>query len=121
MTSDREILAAIAAITTLLVIGAVYGRVHRGGNGKVSAIGDRVMAGLLALPLIALLVRLAFPEESLAWAFLAPVPLAWYVVMLAGTDLDWKWCQDSSFTKWLLIGIGMMYVIAVTALFLTAV
>ncbi len=107
----KELLPGIAAITTLLVVGAIYGRLHGASNGAIPALGDRVMAGFLALPLIAALTRAAFPVSHVAWALAAPLPLTFYVVLLAGNDLEWSWCKEKAFTRSLLIGVGVLYVL----------
>lgn len=105
---DEKTLGGIAAITTLLVICAVVGRLHGTENATVKPIGDRVAAGLLAIPLISVAVRLAFPSAHIGWALAAPVPLGIYLVLLAGTDMGWGFAQKH-FTRSLLIGIGLVY------------
>jgi hypothetical protein len=77
-------LAAVTSVLVLLLIAAIFNRVH--GQG-VNAKGDRVIAGLLAIPLITLWVQLVFPKASLWWALLAPLPLAVYVVLFSLTGL----------------------------------
>ncbi len=110
---NEKFLGGLAAITTLLVVGAVFGRLHGSGNDSVKPIGDRVMSGLLALPLIALLVDAAFPEAHVAWKLIAPAPLAVYTVLLAGTDTDWEWkFSVKYFTRTLIISVGAIYVVA---------
>ena len=69
------------------------------------------MSGLLALPLIALLVDAAFPEAQAVWKIVAPAPLAVYTVLLAGTDSKWK-LSEKYFTKTLIISVGAIYVVA---------
>ena len=49
---EKDKLPTIASLALLLVAGAVLGRLHE--KGSATAIGDRVMCGLLSLPLIAL-------------------------------------------------------------------
>jgi ABC-type dipeptide/oligopeptide/nickel transport system permease subunit len=120
MTSTPpEVLAGVATLTALFVVGAVFGRLH-GSGGEVRPIGDRVMSGLLALPLIVLLVRLVFPHTHRAWALFAASPLAFYVLLLAGTDLGWKWCRER-FTLSLLVGVAVLYVIGAVMFWLRAV
>lgn len=70
-------------------------------------LGPRDVRPLLALPLIVLLVHLTFPEANKAVALFSPLPLAFYVVLLAGTDLGWQWAKRR-FTRALLSGIGVM-------------
>ncbi len=108
---NEKFLGGLAAITTLLVVGAIFGRLHGSGNESVKRIGDRVISGLLALPLIALLTDAAFPAAHIAWKLIAPVPLAVYTVLLAGTDLKWKLSQKH-FTMTLIISVGAIYVVA---------
>jgi hypothetical protein len=71
MTEDK-VLTGLASLAVILLVGAVFGRLHGASGDKNAAIGDRVMCGLLALPLIALAIRLAFPGKSVllgpAWS-----------------------------------------------------
>ena len=53
MTEDK-VLTGLASLAVILLVGAVFGRLHGASGDKNAAIGDRVMCGLLALPLIAL-------------------------------------------------------------------
>src|SRR5215468_9429604 len=82
MTEDK-ILTGLGSLAIVLVAGAVFGRLHGAGETKNVAIGDRVMCGLLALPLIALGIRLAFPQSSFFWALLGPTPVLVYTLLLA--------------------------------------
>ncbi len=124
---NEKFLGGLAAIMTLLVVGAVFGRLHGSSNDSVKsngdraikAIGDRVISGLLALPLIALLVDAAFPEAHIAWKLIAPAPLAVYVVLLAGTDWKWK-LSVNYFTRTLIISVGAIYVVAAIVAWFTA-
>jgi hypothetical protein len=47
-------------VLVLLLIAAIFNRVH--GEG-INTKGDRVISGLLALPLITLWVKLVFPTQ----------------------------------------------------------
>jgi hypothetical protein len=86
MTEEDKIVGGIAAFALILVVGAVFGRLHGAKNGgEGAAIGDRVMFGLLSLPVIALAARLAFPQLHW-WALAAPVPILLYTVLLALTE-----------------------------------
>jgi len=110
-TSNTAIIAFIGALTTIFVVGAIYGRLHQSKSDEpIKAVGDRVVSGLLALPLISFLIFSVVPEIHIAWAFLAPLPLAWYVILLAGTDIEWSWCLNE-FTKYLLLGFGFIYLL----------
>ena len=112
----EKTLGGVAAIATLLLVGAVYGRVHGSEGGTVKALGDRVASGLFAIPLISVCVHLAFPNANLGWALAAPAPLAIYTVLLAGTDLGWGIARKY-FVRTLLIAIGAIYaVMALVAL-----
>ena len=73
--------AAIATLAGVLTLSAVTGVLH--GKG-VNQIGDRVACGMFALPLIWLLAKDA--DFALA-PWLAPAPLAIYLVVLALADL----------------------------------
>ncbi len=70
MTEDK-VLTGLASLTVILLVGAVFGRLHGASGDKNAAIGDRVMCGLLALPLIALAIP-CFPGKSVllgpAWS-----------------------------------------------------
>lgn len=87
--SDLHLMSGIATLLLVLVVGTLFGRLHSSDSAEVKATGDRVACGLLAIPLISLAVRLAFPTVPIGWALAAPLPLLTYVVLLAGTDLGW--------------------------------
>lgn len=110
---DEKVLGGIAALLLVLVVGTVFGRLHGSDSAAIKPIGDRVACGLLALPLISLAVRLAFPSAHLAWALSAPLPLAIYVVLLAGTDIGWT-ISKKHFTSTLILG-GMAIYMAMAA------
>ena len=94
----------------VLLVGAVFGRLHGASGDKNAAIGDRVMCGLLALPLIALAIRVAFPASPFFWALLGPAPVLIYTVLLATTEQGGM----SRFTRTLLIAVGAIYVVMAT-------
>jgi cation transport ATPase len=107
-------LAAVTSVLVLLLIAAIFNRVH--GQG-VNVKGDRVIAGLLALPLITLWIQLVFPKASLWWALLAPLPLAVYVVLFSLTGVppkprfSWENLRNDAFTLALLISFGILYLV----------
>ena len=109
-------MAAVTSVLVLLLIAAIFNRVHGQGVG-VNVKGDRVIAGLLALPLITLWIQLVFPKASLWWALLAPLPLAVYVVLfsLTGVEpkplLSWENLRNDNFTLALLISFGILYLV----------
>src|SRR6516164_9920672 len=105
MTEDK-VLTGLASLAVILLVGAVFGRLHGASGDKNAAIGDRVMCGLLALPLIALAIRLAFPASPFFWALLGPAPVLIYTVLLATTEQPM-----SRFTRSLLILVGAIYVV----------
>jgi hypothetical protein len=80
---EENIVGGLAGIAAAFVAGAVFGRVA-GTDSR--AIGDRVMSGLIAIPLISLAVNKAFPEAGIGWAIAAPVPLVIYLFLLYGSD-----------------------------------
>jgi len=97
----------------LLLIAAIFNRVH--GQG-VDAKGDRVIAGLLALPLITVWVQLAFPKADQWWAGLAPLPLAIYVVLFSMTNasephFSWENLRRDRFTLFLLVSAAILYLV----------
>ena len=105
-------LTAVTSVLVLLLIAAIFNRVH--GQG-VDAKGDRVFAGLLAIPLITLWVSLVFPNAGLSWALLAAVPLVIYIVLLSLTDanrpgLSLQNLKSDRFTLSLLISVVGFYV-----------
>ena len=75
----------------LLLIAAIFNRVH--GEG-INTQGDRVISGLLALPLITLWVKLVFPNTNILWALVAPLPLAIYVLLLSCTAVPPDSCES---------------------------
>jgi hypothetical protein len=80
---EENIAGGLAGIAAAFVAGAVFGRVA-GTDSR--AIGDRVMSGLIAIPLISLAVNQAFPRAGVGWAIAAPVPLVIYLFLLYGSD-----------------------------------
>lgn len=91
--SDLHLMSGIATLLLVLIVGTLFGRLHSSDTAEIKATGDRVACGLLAIPLISLAVRLAFPAAAVGWAIAAPLPLLTYVVLLAGTDLGWAVSQ----------------------------
>lgn len=114
---DSKVLGGIAGLITIFVVGAVFGRV---AGTSDTARGDRVMSGLIAMPLIAVATRLAIPGVSIAWAIAAPLPIGVYVILLAYTDSTLpestlKTLAKSHFSRTLLFAIGALYVAAALA------
>jgi hypothetical protein len=60
-------------------------------------------------------VFLAFPGINIIWILLAPLPLAIYVFLLAGTDLGWK-ISLKHFTSALFLLVMLVYLIMVAIL-----
>ena len=112
-------LIGVAGITTLLLVGAILGRVHGATGSSVKPTGDRVMCGLLALPFISLSVHLALPHVHVGWALGAAVPMAIYTVLLAGTNLGWT-VSNKHFTKALVLAVGVVYLIGIVVLLATS-
>lgn len=109
---DDKILAGLAGLLTLFVSGAVFDKLHAGST----PIGDRVMCGLLAIPLVAIALRRAYPAISMKWAFVAPAPLLWYIVLLAATahpnsDTGWRKSVKANFVDWMMFPILAFYAI----------
>jgi hypothetical protein len=107
-------LTAVTAVLLVLLIAAIFGRIHQqaGENTEVKPLGDRIISGLLALPLIACWVSLVFPVAHVGWALAATVPLAIYIVLLAGTDEQRGFAlAQRRFNYALLVGVGIFYVI----------
>jgi len=71
------------------------------------------MCGLLALPLIALGIRLAFPQSSFFRALLGPAPVLVYTVLLANTEQP----RMSRFTRTLLMAVGAIYLVMLVLAF----
>lgn len=107
--SADKLLAGVGALLLILIVGAVFGRLHGSGDAVIRPIGDRVACALLALPLISISVYLAFPTANLKWVLGAPLPLATYAVLLAGTDMEWAFAKKH-FTGSLIAGVGLIYV-----------
>jgi hypothetical protein len=110
--AEDKIVTGLASLAMILVAGAVFGRLHGAGETRNVAIGDRVMCGLLALPLIALGIRLAFPQSSFFWALHGPAPVLVYTVLLATTEEP----PMSRFTRTLLMTVGVIYLAMVALL-----
>ncbi|OGP89036.1 MAG: hypothetical protein A2031_01825 [Deltaproteobacteria bacterium RBG_19FT_COMBO_43_11] len=115
---EEKVLGGVAVLLIMLVAGTVFGRVHGSNSATINPLGDRVACGLLALPLISLAVLLAFPSAHLVWALSAPLPLAIYVVLLAGTEFKWK-ISKKHFTAALILGVIAIYVIMAVSAWIT--
>lgn len=114
---DKEILGGLGGVVTLFIVGAVFGRVAGIDKNGHPMLGDRVMSGLIAIPLISVTVHYLLPRAPLVWAIAAPIPLGVYVIILAGTDETFptgrlKKLSVERFTLTLLISIGAVYVVA---------
>ena len=108
-------IGGIAAIASVLVIGAVFGRLH---GQQDAAIGDRVASVLFAALLILLLVYSAAGRENIGWGVIASAPLIAYTLMLAGTENKrgtdaprWGFARDH-FTV-VIIGFNLLLYLAV--------
>jgi hypothetical protein len=107
-------LTAVTAVLLILLIAAIFNRVH--GEG-VNRTGDRVISGLLALPLITIWVTLVLPAANIVWALLAPLPLFLYVWLLPFTSTDERkrLCRenlkDDPFSRTLLVIISSLYIV----------
>jgi hypothetical protein len=110
MDTIDKALAGVGSLLILLMIGAVFGRLHAKENSGFQPLGDRVACGLFALPLISIAVRLLFPEVPVGWALAAPLPVLVFVVLLAGVDLGWR-VSRQYFTLALVAGVGMIYAV----------
>jgi hypothetical protein len=76
-------------VTMVFVAASVLGMLWGKDAGKdIKPIGDRVACGLFAIPLVSISVRQAFPGAPRAWILLAPLPLVFYVVLLALGDMN---------------------------------
>jgi hypothetical protein len=115
---DAKLLISIGSFTALLIIACIFGRLHGSGNTSVGPVGDRVIAGLLALPLISFLVHYGLKNIAPYWKWIAPAPLAIYIFLLAATDFKCcfikkrlKFIKDH-FTLCLIVGVGVIYLLA---------
>jgi hypothetical protein len=116
---DDKILGGLAGIVTLFVVGAVFGRVAGTDKGGAPMVGDRVMSGLIAIPLISVAVHYLLPNAHIGWAIAAPSPLLAYVLLLAGTrgnvsNNSWQTISNTKFVPALLIAVGALYLAAAT-------
>ena len=108
---DVKLLIGIGSFTAILIIACIFGRLHGSSDASVGPVGDRVIAGLLALPLISFLVHHGLPETAPYWKWIVPAPLAVYIFLLAATDFGWKFIKDH-FTLCLILGVGGIYLLA---------
>jgi hypothetical protein len=105
-------LAAVTAVLSLLLVAAIFGRLHQQADTSVEPLGDRLISGLLAIPLISCWVKLVFPDADILWVLAAPLPLAVYLVLLAGTDKEKEFFNwTSKFSGRMFIIIGTIYLI----------
>ena len=74
--------AALLALATLLLGAALFGQIKK-GSVQVLPIGDRIAAGMLAVPLLVFMVHQA---TETALSALIPIPLVVYLTILAIQD-----------------------------------
>jgi hypothetical protein len=112
VVESKEILAGLSAFIVLLLVGAIFRRLHVSANEQngLDKIGDRVACGLLAVPLICVLVRTAFPKEDPFWALMAPLPVVLYTGLLTGVDANSRIIKNN-FTKILFGTLVVLYLI----------
>jgi hypothetical protein len=116
---DDKVLAGVASVVTLFIVGAVFGRVAGTDKGGEPLVGDRVMSGLIALPLVSIVVHYMVPNAPMGWVIVAPTPLLAYLLLLAGTGGNvsssrWKVISETKFVPSLLISVIGLYLVAAT-------
>ena len=120
MANDPKIIISLIGLLTVLLVALIFGRIHRskGDSGKVPQIGDRVIAGLLAIPLISVIIWLMFPAAHLAVLFVAPIPVFIYTAFLAYQDVKNEpiKVKVKTFTGALFLSVFVYYIIIITIL-----
>jgi hypothetical protein len=109
---------AAALFVAASVLGVLWGK--DGAGQPVKAIGDRVACGLFAMPLIALSVHENFPAASPWWTIAAPIPLCFYVILLASTDTDRKTWFTQHFSRIMLGSTLALYAVMAVCFLLLA-
>jgi hypothetical protein len=122
---DEKVLGGLAGLIALFVSGAVFGRLVGETKAESPAVGDRIMCGLLAIPLIAFAARYALPGVTLGWALAIPAPLAVYIVLLACTDKDFSSDRvhafvTGNFIALLIMLVGLCYAVIAIKVWQTA-
>lgn len=84
LLSDNGIVFLAVLFVAASVLGVLWGK--DGGGREIKAVGDRVACGLFAIPLISAAVHQAAPCASPLWVLAAPLPLVFYVALLAYCD-----------------------------------
>ncbi len=88
-------ITSLGEITAVLVVGVVFGGSVRGPTHP---------------SLIALLLHLTVKNAPLIWKLIAPIPLFWYTILLAGTDSRWSFVEEH-FTVCLVVGTLVFYMV----------
>jgi hypothetical protein len=116
---DEKVLGGLAGVITLFIVGAVFGRVAGNDKSGEPLIGDRVMSGLIAVPLVSVAVHYLLPTAGIGWVIAAPTPLLAYLLLLAGTGGNvknerWQRISNTRFVPALLISVCALYAIGAT-------
>ena len=120
MVNDPKIIISLIGLLTVLLVALIFGRIHRskGEGGAIKLLGDRVIAGLLAVPLISVIIKLMFPAAHLMILITAPLPVFIYTAFLVHEDVKGKTNKIRDFTGGLFLSVIAAYVIIIITILL---
>lgn len=102
----------IAFLAVFFIAASVLGVLWEKDKGReIEAVGDRVACGLFAIPLISAAVHQAAPCASAPWVLAAPLPLVFYVALLAYGDKKEPPPFKEHFSRILLIATLLLYAV----------
>jgi len=118
LENDPKIIISFIGLLTVLLIALIFGRIHqsKNNNQKIKPLGDRVIAGLLAVPLISLILKLIFFDTCIVVLLAAPLPVFIYTAFLAFQDIKNAKNKFKTFTGGLFISVVASYVVIIVAI-----
>lgn len=109
----------VGTFVVVLVFLCITGFLQRSGSTSPSPVGDRVMAGLLALPLIWFLLKDKTSQYAYLGTFVLWVPLFWYMLLLMLADMASRYEKskflnyvERNFVMLLIVGVLLIYIVA---------
>lgn len=118
MENDPKIIISFIGLLTVLLIALIFGRIHKSKNSnqKIKHLGDRVIAGLLAVPLISIILKLIFFDTCIVVLLAAPLPVFIYTAFLAYQDIKEEKNKFKTFTGGLFISVVASYMAIIMAI-----
>ena len=113
MESDPKIVISLIGLLTILLVALVFGRIHQSkdGSNAIPTLGDRVIAGLLAMPLVSVIGKLIFTNAHIVVLMVIPLPVFIYTVFLTYQDVKDKENRVLNFTGGLFLCVLLSYAV----------